>query len=527
MANKNMLGVMADCSRNAVMTVKTAEKLIDMLSKMGYNTIMLYTEDTYEVDGEPFFGYLRGRYSKEELLSLDKYASEKGIELIPCIQTLAHLGTIFHWQEYAAVNDVNDILLADSEDTMKLIEKMLSTLRSCVSTSKIHIGMDEAHMLGLGKYLDKHGFCNRSEILLRHLCGVCELCKKYGFSPMMWSDMFFRLANKGEYGGEITEEQGENIRKLIPEDLTLVYWDYYSCDEKRYREMIEGHKKLSDKVVFAGGVWTWSGFVPDNKYAVSVTTPAVKVCNESGVRDILLTAWGDDGGECSIFSALPTLFYAAELYRGNSDIKNIKERFHDIFAEDYDLVLSQEDLNIDLLNGECHHSSKAILYSDILMGMYDAVIPEDADKQFAALSEKYACAAEKTSMYKLHFKALSALATALSEKSLLGIKLRKAYKENNREELEELCRYSLPKASEAVRNFTEIYRKLWMSEKKPHGFDIEEIRLGGTAARIDGAVVRLKEYLDGKSESIPELEENILPVKPFFNWSKTVSANVL
>ena len=114
MANKNMLGVMADCSRNAVMTVKTAEKLIDMLSKMGYNTLMLYTEDTYEVDGEPFFGYLRGRYSKEELLSLDKYASEKGIELIPCIQTLAHLGTIFHWQEYAAVNDVNDILLADS-----------------------------------------------------------------------------------------------------------------------------------------------------------------------------------------------------------------------------------------------------------------------------------------------------------------------------------------------------------------------------------------------------------------------------
>lgn len=50
---------------------------------MGYNTLMLYTEDTYEVDGQPYFGYMRGRYSKAELRELDDYAAEKGMELIP------------------------------------------------------------------------------------------------------------------------------------------------------------------------------------------------------------------------------------------------------------------------------------------------------------------------------------------------------------------------------------------------------------------------------------------------------------
>ena len=66
---------------------------------MGYNALMLYTEDTFEANNEPFFGHFRGRYSKEELKEINRYCLEKNIELIPCIQTLAHLNAIFKWQE--------------------------------------------------------------------------------------------------------------------------------------------------------------------------------------------------------------------------------------------------------------------------------------------------------------------------------------------------------------------------------------------------------------------------------------------
>ena len=55
------LGAMLDLSRNAVMTVPMLKKYMSLLKKMGYNSVMLYTEDTYEVEGEPFFGYMRGR----------------------------------------------------------------------------------------------------------------------------------------------------------------------------------------------------------------------------------------------------------------------------------------------------------------------------------------------------------------------------------------------------------------------------------------------------------------------------------
>ena len=134
-------GIMIDCSRNAVYTVPALEKFIDMMSGMGYNALMLYTEDTYEVDGEPYFGYFRGRYTQDELRTLDSYAKERGVELIPCIQTLAHLARLRAQDPYSSLFDVNDILLADDERVYALIDKMFSACEKSFTSRRINIGM--------------------------------------------------------------------------------------------------------------------------------------------------------------------------------------------------------------------------------------------------------------------------------------------------------------------------------------------------------------------------------------------------
>ena len=135
---EKMMGVMLDCSRNAVMRVESVKKYAEIIKKMGYNTLMLYTEDTYEVNNQPLFGHLRGRYSKKELKEIDAYCNEIGIELIPCIQTLAHISSIFKWENvYEEVNDCDDILLVGEEKTYKLIEDMISTISEVFTTRKI------------------------------------------------------------------------------------------------------------------------------------------------------------------------------------------------------------------------------------------------------------------------------------------------------------------------------------------------------------------------------------------------------
>lgn len=170
-------GFMLDCSRNGVAKVEVAKRLILQMALMGLNTLMLYTEDTYEIPEQPYFGYMRGRYSQKELQELDQYAQGFGIELIPCIQTLAHLNQMFRWSAFQSVKDVNDIMLAEEPATYELIEQMLRACRNSFSTHKIHIGMDEAWMLGLGNYQIKRGVVPTIEIFCRHLSKVNEICK--------------------------------------------------------------------------------------------------------------------------------------------------------------------------------------------------------------------------------------------------------------------------------------------------------------------------------------------------------------
>ena len=125
------LGTMLDCSRNAVPSVETVKKWISITADMGYNALMLYTEDTYEITGEPYFGYGRGRYSKAELKELNAYAQARGMELLPCIQPLAH-GDMYTRMEILKLirgflNRGTAVLIitANISDTLEISDRLL------------------------------------------------------------------------------------------------------------------------------------------------------------------------------------------------------------------------------------------------------------------------------------------------------------------------------------------------------------------------------------------------------------------
>ena len=96
------LGIMLDVSRNMVMRIDHLKMWLRRLALSGYNMVMLYTEDVYELPDEPFFGYMRGAYTLDEIRELDVYASRLGIELVGCIQTLGHLEQILKWDGASA-----------------------------------------------------------------------------------------------------------------------------------------------------------------------------------------------------------------------------------------------------------------------------------------------------------------------------------------------------------------------------------------------------------------------------------------
>ncbi|MBO5060279.1 MAG: family 20 glycosylhydrolase [Clostridia bacterium] len=192
--------------------------------------LMLYTEDMYKMDKYPYFGYMRGAYTKAEIKEIVEYADIFGIEVIPCIQTLAHLKMALQWDYANDFRDTENILLADEPKTYEFIEEMIKTTRECFKSDRIHIGMDEAFTLGMGQYLNKHGYKERFEIISDHLKKVYEIVKKYDFKPIMWSDMIFN------------EKMPENVSERIPDGVDMVYWEYWNLDEDFYTENIKRHQ---------------------------------------------------------------------------------------------------------------------------------------------------------------------------------------------------------------------------------------------------------------------------------------------
>ena len=523
------LGVMLDCSRNGVLTVPSVKRYIDILNRLGYNCLMLYTEDTYEIPEQPYFGYLRGRYTQKELKELDSYAREKGIELIPCIQTLAHLNAIVRWSPYKAFKDTEDIQLAGDDRTYALIEDMFRSLSACFTTRVVHIGMDEAQMVGLGKYLELHGFENRFEILTKHLDRVCQIGEKYGFRCIMWSDMFFRLCNNGVYTCDNPNIPGPEVTKTVPKSVGLVYWNYYSDNKERYRGMIKAHSCFDNELWFAGGFWCWTGFAPMNYLSLRRTALAMDVLEENKIENAFFTVWGDDGQECSTFAVLPALYYTAQRAKGITDMAAIKSGFQQEFGIAFDdfMLLDLPD-TAPVVEGKNGNPEKYMFYNDPFCGIFDCTVPEGFVPGYDACAEKLEKLAHHPAFGYL-FHASAKLCRFLQTKFTLGIRTRKAYQAGDREAMAALIA-DYDRLLVLLEDFYQAHKARWFTDNKAFGFEVQDVRIGGLKQRLSYCRTQLSDYLAGKLSVLEELEEEILPeFEPqarHTNWLSQITAGV-
>lgn len=496
-------GPMFDCSRNAVLSLNSIKQLVDICADLGYSTFLLYTEDTYEVENQPYFGYGRGRYSCEELREIDRYTKEKGMEFIPCIQTLGHLTCIFKWEPYQRLQDCHNILMPGEEGTYQLIEDMFKTLSKCISTKVINIGLDESHMVGRGRYYDRHGDMDKTTLLVQHVKRVAEIAAKYGFKVCMWSDMFFRIATGGSYY-DPNVTVSEELKAMIPDNVELIYWDYYSDDVDHYRQMMKAHDRIKPGSWFAGVLGHCRGFTPCNGNSFKTAGAAMESCRLEGVQDVFLTAWADDGGDCSRFSFLASLLYAAEMAKGNENMADIKQTFEKQFGISWD-----DYMLLDLLNGDVRtNATKYLMYNDPFFGLMDTTISDGIGEQYGALVEKLD-AHRSHPRWGYLFDTASTLCRALELKANLGQKTRAAYQSGDKEAVAALIPV-YKEVSKRIRAFYEAFRTQWFRENKPFGFEVQDIRLGGLMNRVEHCTFRLTQYVNGEIEKIDELEENLL-----------------
>ncbi|MDD5677581.1 MAG: beta-N-acetylhexosaminidase [Kiritimatiellae bacterium] len=504
-------GLMLDCCRNSVLKVDYVKEWLRRAALMGYNLMMLYTKDTYELPGEECFGYLRGRYAAAELKEIDEYAGRLGIEMVGCIQALGHLEPVLRWPRYRAITDTAAELLTTEEKSYELINKMLDFYGSVFKSRRIHLGMDETHGLGRGRYMDLNGYRRPFDIYIDHLNRVVGECNKRKLTPMIWSDMFFRMGSKTMAYYDTKAVTPQDIIDKIPREVQLTYWDYFHKDKEFYREWIQRHRKLGSLPVMASGIWTWPVFWYNHRQTVQTVRPCIEACIQEGVEEIIFTMWGDDGGYCDWSSALAGACYAAEkiFASGEPGDKLLEKKFAAICGGSYRAHVIAAEITQDTEKDKV--SATAVLWDDPLLGIYRKDQEVNFGPGFWHRIAKHYRGLE-TALRKYpdggagSIRNIRGLIALLQSKIQANLAVAGAYGTRNKKQLAS-ARKLIAKTIRATADFEKSCRKLWYVRNKTFGYEVMQIRLAGQAARWRELDQRLQDLADEKIDSIPELEE--------------------
>lgn len=501
-----LIGVMLDVSRGGVMKVSSVKKYIDYMVAHGMNMLMLYTEDVYEVEGYPYFGYQRGRYTLKELQEIDDYADSLGVEVIPCIQTFGHMEQFLRYPSSSAVKDSDSVLLAGEEKTYELIEACVATCRKAFRSNRLHIGCDETRGLGLGEYLNRNGYRDRFNIFNEHIARVTEICDKYNYRPMMWSDMYFTLVNAHgvkDYDPSLIVPQ--YAIDAMP-DCDMCFWDYYNFDNDFYRINIEKHKTFNRPVVFAGGIWTQDGMVPYHTHTIDTMKPAMEECLRGGVDELIITCWSNDGTETSHMLSLPMLAVFSEYcWLGEActeeDIWSISNFMTGMTKE-----LSDGVSNFFFGYEGAVRAGKFIMWSDPLINLlfqdFDMEAGLNYIKSGLEIFEKYPDHPDVP-----YFKAVF---ECCLDKMYIHMNLQNKYKAGDKEWLKNFAENEIPGMIARFEALQKLHHTCWHADYKTHGFERIMCRYAVAKERLKYTSDVISRYLNGEITEIEELEPEVL-----------------
>ncbi len=488
---------MIDLSRNAVMNFDYFKKIIIRHALMGFDEVWLYMEDVFQVEGVSKFGYMRGKYSKEELKQMVDFAEKLGITLIPCIQTLGHFSQFLRWFSSAPYKDTFDVLKVRNDKTYELIDSIIKTMKDVFKTDKIHVGMDETFGFGFGRYYKENGYTPQPDLFIEHLKKVNEICLDHGFKDVyIWSDMFFRMYSKREsyYDPSITFDR--SFTDQIPNNVGIVYWDYYNESLEFVEKMIEAHKRLNRKIIFASGTWIWTKLTYDKSKTDKTALTHIKAAKKHNLDEICFTQWQDDGAYCDYETIFVGLYDVMnEVYNGTLS----KGLYNNIMNKDYDKQIIYSNLNtlgVTPIN---------LLWDDILFGIYlNDTFGYDYKKMEPVIKnyDEFIKSLEDNKLFDITYDFAKLLKTKLE----IRFNLLKNYQTNK--PLKKLYPL-LDKFKEELDRVIVRFKENWLSRYKFYGLEVIESRLYVFYGRIEDAKKLFADYDNKVIDKLEFLHETL------------------
>ena len=311
-SGKGVLGYHLDVSNGRVLRMEMMRRVVDILKTLGYNHLQMNTEHSFTYAKHHAVWEGASPMTPDEVLELDAFCSERGIELCANQNSFGHLGRWLRLPEYNALAESPKggchsryrskpmkapmSLCPTDPRSVDFIAGLYDELMPCFRSKWINVGLDETYELddvtGSGRSAAEIAAKGAERVYLEYFKKIHALVRDRGHRMMFWGDIILHRP-------ELIPE--------IPEDVLCLNWGYeadFPFDEQT-RKFAESKRRY----LVCPGTRAWgtvSGNVPEMMGNID---RAVAAGARNGAAGYLLADWDDYGGLCPWIVSLPSVVY--------------------------------------------------------------------------------------------------------------------------------------------------------------------------------------------------------------------------
>ncbi|NJP40219.1 family 20 glycosylhydrolase [Oscillospiraceae bacterium HV4-5-C5C] len=285
-------GFYHDVTRSRVPRMESLKELVDMMSYFKLNELQLYVEHSFLFPGFSEVWRDDTPLEAQDILELDAYCRQRGIELIPSLASFGHLYKVLRtrsFSDYCELDNpgtapfswydrqVHHTIDVTNDEAFAFICYMLKAYMPLFSSRRFNICADETFDLGRGKSAATVRESSVNQIYVSYLKKLCEFVAAQGRSPQFW--------------GDILEQEPELMRELPPQTVCLNWHYSQEVPEAPIRRLSE----LNIPQYLCPGTSAWNRGLPAYTAAAQNIRETCRLAHLYQARGVLNTDWGDWG----------------------------------------------------------------------------------------------------------------------------------------------------------------------------------------------------------------------------------------
>ena len=372
-------GFFHDVTRGRVPKMEWLKQLADTMCRYKMNQLQLYVEHSFLFSGLSEMWRDDTPLTAEDILELDRYCVERGIELVPALSSFGHLYKLLSTKQYREFCELENAgtqafsfidrmqhhtLDVSNQEGIALIRRMIKEYLPLFSSKKFNICGDETFDLGRGKNRSRMEQEGKARLYMSYVGSLCRFIVEQGSTPMLWGDVMLEFP-------ELASE--------LPEKTICLNWGY---DPKQTEDSARIYAGTGIRQYVCPGTAGWNKLVNLQEDSWENIRRMCGYGLKYRCEGVLNTDWGDFGHINHPPFSIPGLIYGAAASWNYGNVPEYETLNRDISLLEYRDGSGQMMKVTDLLSKqECFGWEDLVTFRERWYPAGDSVWREELEKR--------------------------------------------------------------------------------------------------------------------------------------------------